>query len=64
VWDCKDHLVWTTKDRYTVLAGDEGNRCWQFLREIARRQEMAIDKGMAGAGLLAYIANSCRGRRT
>ena len=24
VWDCKYHLVWTTKYRYEVLVGDVG----------------------------------------
>ncbi len=42
VWDCKYHLVWTTKYRYQVLAGDVGQRCRELLREIARSQEMAI----------------------
>jgi REP element-mobilizing transposase RayT len=45
VWDCKYHLVWTTKYRYAVLAGDVGQRCRELLREIARSQEMVIYAG-------------------
>ena len=45
VWDCKYHLVWTTKYRYEVLAGDVGQRCRELLREIARSQEMVIYAG-------------------
>ena len=45
VWDCKYHLVWTTKYRYEVLGGDVGNRCRELLREIARSQEMVIYAG-------------------
>jgi putative transposase len=45
VWDCKYHLVWTTKCRYEVLAGDVGQRCRELLREIARSQEMVIYAG-------------------
>ena len=45
VWDCKYHLVWTTKHRYDVLAGDIGKRCRELLREIAMAQEMQIHAG-------------------
>lgn len=45
VWDCNYHLVWTTKYRYPVLAGDVGQRCRELLREIARSQEMVIYAG-------------------
>jgi len=45
VWDCKYDLVWTTKYRYQVLAGDVGQRCRELLREIARSQEMVIYAG-------------------
>jgi putative transposase len=45
VWDCKYHLVWTTKYRYPVLAGDVGQRCREMLREIFRSQEMTIYAG-------------------
>jgi len=41
-WDCKYHLVWTTKYWYAVLAGDVGQRCPELHSEIARRQEMVI----------------------
>ena len=45
VWDCKYHLVWTTKYRYQVLDGDVGLRCRELLREIARSKEMLIYAG-------------------
>ena len=45
VWDCKYHLVWTTKDRYQVLGGEVGNRCRELLREIAMSKEMIIYAG-------------------
>ena len=45
VWDCKYHLVWTTKYRYEVLGGDVGQRCRELLREISRSQEMVIYAG-------------------
>jgi putative transposase len=45
VWDCKYHLVWTTKYRYQVLGGDVGLRCRTLLREIARSKEMIIYAG-------------------
>ena len=45
VWDCKYHLVWTTKYRYEVLGGDVGRCCREMLREIARSKEMVIYAG-------------------
>ena len=45
VWDCKYHLVWTTKYRYQVLGGDVGYRCRELLRGIARSKEMVIYAG-------------------
>ena len=45
VWDCKYHLVWTTKYRYQILGGEVGQRCRELLREIARSKEMSIYAG-------------------
>jgi putative transposase len=45
VWDCKYHLVWVTKYRYPVLAGDVRQRARELLREIARANEMTIHAG-------------------
>ena len=45
VWDCKYHIVWTTKYRYQVLAGDVGHRCSELLREIAHSKEMTVYAG-------------------
>ena len=42
IWDCKYHLVWVTKYRYPILAGDVGERARELLREIARAHEMSI----------------------
>jgi putative transposase len=45
VWDCKYHLVWTTKYRYQILTGDIGLRCRELIREIAMSKEMPIYAG-------------------
>ena len=45
VWDCKYHLVWTTKYRYQVLGDEVGRRCRELLREIAMSKEMVIYAG-------------------
>lgn len=45
VFDCKYHLVWITKYRYPVLAGDVGLRTRELLRDIARSLEMTIYAG-------------------
>lgn len=45
VWDCKYHLVWITKYRYPVLAGDVGLRARELLREISRSMELTIYAG-------------------
>jgi len=45
VWDCKYHLVWTTKYRYPVLVGDVALRCRELIREIARSVEIQIHAG-------------------
>jgi hypothetical protein len=42
VWDCKYHLVWTTKYRYQVLEGNVGHRCRELLREMAISKEIGI----------------------
>ena len=45
IWDCKYHIVWTTKYRYSVLSGDVGYRCRELLREIALSKDMQIHAG-------------------
>ncbi len=45
VWDCKYHLVWITKCRYPVLAGDVGLWARELLREISRSMELTIYAG-------------------
>ena len=45
IWDCKYHLVWISKYRYSALVGDVGLRARELLREIARSLEMTIYAG-------------------
>ncbi len=45
VWDCKYHLVWTTKYRYQLLGGDVGIRYRELLREISISKEMTVHAG-------------------
>jgi len=45
IWDCKYHLVWSTKYRHQVLGGDVGLRCRELLRDIGRSKEMKIYAG-------------------
>jgi putative transposase len=61
VWDCKYHLVWVTKYRYSALGGDVG-----VLRETARAHEMAVDAGSINrdhAYMLLSIAPSLSASR-
>ena len=41
VWDCKYHIVWVTKYRFSVLGGDVGLRARELLR-VALSHEMAF----------------------
>ena len=45
IWDCKYHLVWTTKYRYQVLGGEVGQRCRTLVREVCLRQKITIYAG-------------------
>ena len=45
VWECKYHLVWSTKYRHQVLGGDIGYRCRELLFETARAHEVEIYAG-------------------
>ncbi len=45
VWDCKYHLVWISKYRYSALVGDVGLRARELLRKIARSLEITIYAG-------------------
>ena len=45
VWDCKYHLVSTTKYRYQILGGEVGQRSRELLSDIARSKEMTIYAG-------------------
>ena len=45
IWDCKYHLVWTTKYRYPVLVGDISLRAREVLREIAQSKELQVFAG-------------------
>ena len=45
IYDCKYHIVWTTKYRYSVLSGEIGERVRELIREIARSHGMQIHAG-------------------
>jgi len=45
IWDCKYHLAWVTKYRYSILNGDIGLRCRELLHEIACSKEMTVYAG-------------------
>ena len=45
VWDCKYHLVWTTKYRYQVLKGDVGLKVRELIRQTCEAFEIEILKG-------------------
>ena len=45
VYDCKLHLVWTTKYRYRVLSGKIAHRTRDMLRLICQELDVAIVKG-------------------
>lgn len=45
VYDCKYHIVWITKYRKKVLAGDAGTRVRELIRQICKENEVEIIKG-------------------
>ena len=45
IWDCKYHIVWTTKYRYQVLGGKVGERCRELIREVCRNGKMGVYAG-------------------
>jgi putative transposase len=57
VWDCKYHLIWITKYRYPVLAGDVSLRAREVLREISRSVEMTIDDSHSNRSHLKSAQN-------
>ena len=42
IYDCKYHIVWITKYRYSVLKNEVWEKTREILREIAIRNEMKI----------------------
>lgn len=42
IYDCKYHIVWVTKYRYSVLKWEVWERTRQIIREIARKYDMKI----------------------
>ena len=49
VWECKYHLVWSTKYRYQVLGGDVGHRCRELLLETAHALAARLASGPSTA---------------
>jgi putative transposase len=45
IYDLKYHLVWVTKCRYKVLAGDVATRARDLLRQVCMTREIKIVKG-------------------
>ena len=45
VYDCKLHLVWTTKYRYRILSGKTAARTRDILRAVCQELDAAIIKG-------------------
>lgn len=45
VYDCKYHIVWITKYRKKVLAGEVGQRVRELIRQICKEKEVEIIKG-------------------
>ena len=45
VFDCKYHIVWVTKYRYSVLSKDIGLRVRDLVRQISLRNQVQILKG-------------------
>ena len=45
VFDCKYHIVWTTKYRKPVLNQKRGTRVRELVREICREHDVQIIKG-------------------
>lgn len=45
VFDCKYHIVWVTKYRYTVLTGEIGLRLRELVRQICLKNRVQILKG-------------------
>ena len=45
VYDIQYHLVWTTKYRYRILAGEIGTRLRDLIRQICMTREVVILKG-------------------
>jgi hypothetical protein len=58
VWDCKYHLVWTTKYRYPVLGGTLVLVVGELLRETARAHEMVVHAGSIIAAATPRMAQS------
>src|SRR3954453_22732248 len=45
IYDLKYHLVWVTKYRYKILAGDLSTRARDLLRQVCMAREIKIIKG-------------------
>ena len=45
LYDCKYHIVWTTKYRYPVLVEDVGKKVREIIREVTKAYGMEIHAG-------------------
>ena len=61
VWDCKHHLVWTTKYRYLILGGEVGQRCRELLigipPQLSVSRAVQFLKGKSSHKLLSEYAS-------
>ena len=51
VWDCKYHLVWSTKYRFAVLGAMSGSGAASFYLPVGDRQVLFAVDGWNGKGL-------------
>ena len=49
VFEIHLHLVWTTKYRKRILAGEVGLRVRELIREVSRQHEVTILRGHVGS---------------
>jgi putative transposase len=58
VYDIKYHLVWVTKYRYKVLAGELALRARDVIRQVCMSREIKIIKGHVGRDHVHLLVSS------